>query len=68
MSKTVMVRYDELPKPVREDFLLQVKDGVVCRRELPPVLHKVFVEPEPYSKCSDTKYFTEKLYKKYDDV
>ncbi len=41
---TVKVRYDELPKPVREDFLLEEKDGKIQRKECSSVLKETFVE------------------------
>jgi len=43
---TVKVRYDELPKPVREDFLLEEKDGKIQRKELSPILKETFVDSE----------------------
>jgi len=46
---TVNIRYDELPKPVREDFLLENKDGNIQRKELNPVLKETFVDPESLS-------------------
>lgn len=43
---TVKVRYDELPDPVRKDFLLEEKDGEIKRKELGPTLKETFVDPE----------------------
>lgn len=46
---TVKVRYDELPKVVRDDFLLEQKDRKIQKKELSSFLKETFVEPESLS-------------------
>jgi hypothetical protein len=51
------MRWDELPNPVREDFLLENKNGKIQRKEVSNTLKELFVDSE---KSSYAPYFSNK--------
>ena len=49
MKKTIKFKFSDLPPPVKEDFLLEIENGKIKRKELSPALKEKFVDSEKSS-------------------
>jgi len=54
-TKTIHFKYTDLPNPVRPDFLLEIKEKQIKRKELSAVLKNIFIDSKP----AEEKYESE---------